>query len=72
MGFTTKMPRSIRIGAVLIPAEYAKLCIATLNYKPVDGVARDRAANFAPKFLKRSHRYPNSESYPPLPWLENN
>jgi hypothetical protein len=61
VSLSAEMARSICIGRVLIPAKNAKLSISALNHEPVHRVVRDRAADFAPKFLKRGHRYPNCE-----------
>jgi hypothetical protein len=55
MGFSAEMAGSGSIGCVGIPLEDGELGIAALNDKPVIWMAGDPSADFAPKFLKRSH-----------------
>jgi hypothetical protein len=62
MRFAAKMPGAGSIGRGSGPLENGKLRVAALNDIPVQRVAGDRSADFAPEFLNRRHGFLRNKS----------
>jgi len=52
VGFAAEMAGGGAVGGGQVPLDHRELLISTLDYKPVDGIVSDDAANLALEFLQ--------------------